>query len=326
MPRFSILNMLPALTAYGFAHPACDPLIMTYRDVPPALVALPPRSLGALVLLLILAVSLTAQTKPLSGSQLDDYLKSLLAEYYTGKMVYAKVAIPATERGLQIVDGRLEAASASVAQSAVAQPGTALVIRQLTFKSKNIEVRFEGSETAGDKSAAPPSEAQRLTKSSGPSSAPRLNLRFSRAITTSDLTIPNINRLLSAAVDIGPLIPKTAEPDPNVAATPPPKRPDVAMLAERAAHAQGISTATVIADLTGASPEVGELTIECATAQARVYIDGNYSGWTPRTIKLLAGIHSILIVSDGYTMWEEKFFILGGKASRVSVELKRSSL
>lgn len=305
---------------------------MTYREVSPAPVLPQPiigetfRLLGALFLLLILAVSLAAQTKPLSSSQLDDYLKSLLAEYYTGKMVYAKVAIPATERGLQIVDGRLEAASASAGQSAGAQPGTALVIRQLTFKSKNIEVRFEGNETADEKSATPPSDAQRLTKSSGLRPAPRLNLRFSRTITTSDLTIPNINRLLSAAVDISPLIPKAAEPpDSNAAATPPPKRPDAAMLAERAAHAQGIPTATVIADLPGASPGVGELTIECSAAQARVYIDGAYSGWTPRTIKLLTGIHSILIMSEGYAMWEEKFYIPGGKASRVSAELKRAS-
>lgn len=303
---------------------------MNYREVSPA-PALPPpiigfRFLGALLLLLILVVSLAAQTKPLSSSQLDDYLKSLLAEYYTGKMVFAKVAMPATERGLQIVDGRLEAAPASAAQAALVQPGAALVIRQITFKSKNIEVRFEGNDTVGEKSALPPSDSQRLTKSPGPRPAPRLNLRFSRAITTSDLTVPNINRLLSAAVDIRALIPKVAEPpDPNAAVTPAPKRPDAAMLAERAAHAQGIPTATVIADLTVASPEIGELTIECSTAQARVYLDGAYSGWTPRTVKLLTGIHSILIVSEGYTMWEQKFFIPGGKASRVYAELKRAS-
>src|SRR6185295_1761888 len=101
--------------------------------------------------------------------------------------------------------------------------------------------------------------------------APRLNLLFSRVITTSDLTIPNINRLLSAAVDVSALIPKMAEPsETNTASTPPPKRPDAAMLAERAAHAQSIPTATVIADLTGASLEVAELTIECHTASARI--------------------------------------------------------
>ncbi len=310
---------------------------MTYREMSPAPVLPPPiigerfRFLGALLLLLILVASLAAQTKPLSSGQLDDYLKSLLAEYYTGKMVYAKVAIPATERGLQIVDGRLEVTVAGAPPGAAAQPGAALVIRQLTFKSKNIEVQFEGNEAAGEKSARLPGEAQRLTKSSGPRPTPRLNLRFSRAITTSDLTIPNINRLLSAAVDITALIPKAAEsPDPKAAATPSPKRPDAAMLAERAARAQGIPAATVIADLTGASPGVGELTIECSAAPARLYparlyIDGAYSGWTPRTIKLLTGIHSILIVSEGYAMWEQKFFIPAGKASRVSVELKRAT-
>src|ERR1051326_8257323 len=183
---------------------------MNYREVSPVPVLPPPilgfRFFGALLLLLILAVSLAAQTKPLSGSQLDDYLKSLLAEYYTGKLVYAKVAIPATERGLQIIDGRLETAPAPRSQAAVAEPGAALVIRQIIFKSKNIEVQFEATESVGEESALPPGEAQRLTKSPVPPPTPRLNLRFSRAITTSDLTIPNINRLLSAAVDISALI------------------------------------------------------------------------------------------------------------------------
>src|SRR5437868_14003155 len=132
---------------------------MNYREVSPAPVLPPPiigktlRFLGVLLLLLVWPISLAmnqsglAQTKPLSGSQLDDYLKSLLAEYYTGKMVYAKVDIPATERGLQIMDGRLEVTVAGKMQVIAARPGAVLVIRQLTFKSKNIEVQFEGNET-----------------------------------------------------------------------------------------------------------------------------------------------------------------------------------
>src|SRR5438046_3072465 len=130
---------------------------MNYREVSPAPLLPPPiigerfRFFGALLLLLILAISLAAQTKPLSGSQLEDYLKSLLAEYYTGKMVYAKVDIPGTERGLQIIDGRLEVTVAGKMQVIAARPGAVLVIRQLSFKSKNIEVQFEGNETADEK-------------------------------------------------------------------------------------------------------------------------------------------------------------------------------
>jgi hypothetical protein len=298
---------------------------MNYSAVSPAPVRLLRRFIRALFFLLLLPIVLTAQSTQLSDSQLHDYLKSLLTEYYTGKMVYAKVAIPDTERGLSIIDGRLEAAPAP-SQAASAKPGAALVIRQLKFNSKNIEVQFEGNDAANENLAIPIGEPQRLTRSSGPRHAPRINLRFSRAIATSDLTIPNINRLLSAAVDISALIPKTAEQltATDGAAATQPKPADAAMLAERAANAQGIPTATMVADLEGARAEISELTIECATAPARIYIDGAYSGWAPRTIRLLSGIHSILIVSEGYAMWEQKFFVPGGKASRVQVELKRA--
>src|SRR3989442_6557990 len=93
--------------------------------------------LGVLLLILLLAVSLTAQTNRLSDKQLDSYQKSLLVDYYTGKFVRAKVVIPATEHGLEIFDGRLEVSPKSTLQGTGAQPGDALLIGQLKFKSKS---------------------------------------------------------------------------------------------------------------------------------------------------------------------------------------------
>ena len=93
--------------------------------------------LSVLLLTLWLAVSSLAQTKRLSDSQLDSYLKSRLTDYYSGKVVHAKVVIPATSQGLEIIDGRLNISPVPVLQVA-AQPGDALLIRQLKFKSKTI--------------------------------------------------------------------------------------------------------------------------------------------------------------------------------------------
>ena len=292
--------------------------IMNHREVPPAPIFSLHHFLMALPVILLLATLLTAQDKPLSGKKLDEYLKALLTEYYTGKSVHAKVAIPTNGRGLQITDGRPE--TASTGAPSAAPPGTTLVIRQLRFKNKNIEVQFDTS-SSGEASSSS-GDLRYLTKTVGVHAVARINLRFSRSITSQDLTVPNINRLLSAAVDITALIPKATEPPATADTTPRRSRLDAAMLAERAARAQGIPFATVVSDLVGSGTECGEVTIECSATRARLYIDGGYSGFTPRTIKLLTGVHTILIVNEGDAMWEQKFFIPGGKASVVRAELK----
>jgi hypothetical protein len=280
--------------------------------------------LGAVLALYLLTVTLAAHTAQLSERELHSYLKTLLSEYYAGKLVYAKVAIPDTERGLQIVDGKLEE-TANVSQAVAAQPGDALLIKQLKFKSKSIEVELDG-ERAGAEATPDPSGGQRaLTKSAKPRYAPRIHLRFARDLTTRDLNIQSINRLLALAVDVKMLIPKEAEPPAATQPALPPERPNAALLAEQAANAQGIPTASVTGELAEAEADIGELTIECSVGAARVYIDGAYSGATPRTIKLLAGVYSILLVREGYALWEQKFFIPGGKASRVRTELKRAT-
>ena len=285
-----------------------------------------PALLRVFLLILWLGVSSPAQTKRLSDSQLDSYLKSMLTDYYSGKVVRAKVVIPATSQGLEIIDGRLNISPVPTLQIA-AQPGDALLIRQLKFKSKIIEVQFEGDEPADEQRVPQAVRGYRGTKSSPSRSAPRITLRFSREITTRDLNIQSINRLLASAVETSSLAPKAAGPlaAPTASAETHPQRPEAPKLAEQSARAQNIPTATIIGELAGASAEVGELTIECSAGRARVYLDGAYSGWTPRTIRVRAGVHSLLIVGEGYAMWEQAFFIPGGKASLVRAELKRSA-
>ena len=39
---------------------------------------------------------------------------------------------------------------------------------------------------------------------------------------------------------------------------------------------------------------------------ARVYIDGQYSGVTPRSVHLLVGEHSLRLVADGYQEWTRR--------------------
>ena len=56
----------------------------------------------------------------------------------------------------------------------------------------------------------------------------------------------------------------------------------------------------------------GLLTIS-AYAPARIYIDGQYSGVTPRTVHLLAGEYQVRLVADGYVDW----------SSRVSVKKRQ---
>jgi len=49
----------------------------------------------------------------------------------------------------------------------------------------------------------------------------------------------------------------------------------------------------------------GIVSINCYVP-ARVYIDGQYSGVTPRTVHLLAGEHQVRLVAEGYLEWSNR--------------------
>ncbi|HWQ36147.1 MAG TPA: PEGA domain-containing protein [Blastocatellia bacterium] len=58
------------------------------------------------------------------------------------------------------------------------------------------------------------------------------------------------------------------------------------------------------------SHNTGLVTLNSYT-RARIYIDGQYSGTTPRTVRLLAGEHSITLIADGYEEWSKKIRLNG---------------
>jgi PEGA domain len=272
-----------------------------------------------------------------SERQLDSDLKLLLNDYYIGKPVRAKVVIPANERGIEVLDGQLKIYPLPAIIAAV-QPGEMVLIKELRFKNKEIEVRFNGEHLGEVPESAPPtltpvgpigSDATvpktafiaKAPKPSKPLPDPRVILRFSRDIETRDLNLQSINRLLAPAVDTASLAPATAT---STALTPKSEAPTRASnandRAQQAATEQGIALALVTGDLIGASANVGELVIESPVAGARLYIDGAYSGTAPRTIQLLMGVHTVLIVAAGHGQFEQKFFLPAGKVSTIKAE------
>ncbi len=56
--------------------------------------------------------------------------------------------------------------------------------------------------------------------------------------------------------------------------------------------------------------QTGLLTIK-SYVPARIYINDQYSGVTPRTVKLLAGEHTITLMAEGYEDWTRKVQVKG---------------
>lgn len=274
-----------------------------------------------------------------SEKQINSDLKLLLNDYYAGKPVRAKVVIPANERGLEVLDGQLKIYPVPELTAAV-QPGEMVLIKELRFKNKEIEVRFDGERLTeavntpppvavpglapvgphgSDATVGPPPAAlaPRTPKAAKPLPDPRVVLRFSRDIETRDLNLQSINRLLSPAIDITTLTPNAA----LVAKDPPPARLTAAEQSQQTATTQGIPIAPVTGELIGAPVSVGELVIECTVGGARLYIDGTFSGAAPRTVQLLMGVHTVLVVAPGQTQFEQKFFLPAGKIATIKAEL-----
>lgn len=274
-----------------------------------------------------------------SEKQINSDLKLLLNDYYAGKPVRAKIVIPANERGVEVLDGQLKIYPLPELTTAV-QPGEMILIKELRFKNKEIEVRFDGEQLkeavttasqvsipglapvgphGSDATAGPPPAAlvAKTPKTIKSLPDPRVVLRFSRDIETRDLNLQSINRLLSPAVDVTALTPSTVlEPQTTV-----PPRPTANEAAQQSAVGQGIPIAPVTGDLIGASASIGELVIQCSAPGARLYIDGTYSGTVPRTVQLLMGVHTILIVAPGQNQFEQKFFLPAGKIATIKADL-----
>lgn len=268
--------------------------------------------LSAALLILLLAVPASAQNDKLVDEDWYGDVKKALTDHYTGKTVRLKLPIPATRRGLEMVDGSVQREASRIAPPLSARIGDELMIKSFRVGDSNVEVLLGKDEPPPKKKFPNPFAARKES---------RINLRFSHELSSKDLTIENLNRFLGQAVDVSPLSPPIAQNNSTASASldqqtesQPEGNPELAG-AEPALR--------TVSNLPAVGPEVGELTIECSARGARVYIDGSYSGLAPRTLRLRAGIHTILVVGETYKTWEQRLLIPGAKISVVRAELQR---
>ncbi len=276
--------------------------------------------LAVLTLLPLTAPGLAQGRKLVEEDWYGDVKKALM-DHYTGKTVRLKLPIPATRRGLEVIDGEIRTEASKEAPPLAARIGEELTIKSFKVGDSSVEVLFAKNE---------PPRKSRLPNPFAVWKQPRINLRFSHELSSKDLTIENLNRHLSSAVEVVTLAPAVSENNSGStqastasAATDQKVEPQPGRRDEPTTADQALPTPSVVADLQSAGPNVGELTIESSVRGARVYIDGSYSGVAPRTVRLRAGVRTILVVSDGYASWEQRLFIPGAKISVVRAELQK---
>jgi len=269
-------------------------------------------AVAALLSLAALTWAASAQDRRLAYDDWYGDVKKTLADHYTGKTVRLRMAIPATRRGLELTDGAAESPAEKDSAQTLAEPGDELTIKSFKIRDASIELLL-------NKEGQP--RKRRLF--SWPKQ-PRIQLHFSRELSAKDMSIESINHWLAAAVDVSPLGPAVAEQPPNTtqaSITPAPEAAPAKVVWVN--NVQSLPTATVTGELPKGNTKVGELTVTGPTNQARIYIDGAYSGFAPRTVRLPAGVHSILMMANGYAAWEQRLIVPGGKASIIKAELQR---
>lgn len=72
-------------------------------------------------------------------------------------------------------------------------------------------------------------------------------------------------------------------------------------------------------------PRTSLLTIKSDT-RARIYINGQFSGVTPRTIRLLAGEHTITLSADGCEDWSRKIQLQGRQQMNIMAPLSKKAV
>ncbi|MCR4391909.1 MAG: DUF4384 domain-containing protein [Candidatus Acetothermia bacterium] len=73
--------------------------------------------------------------------------------------------------------------------------------------------------------------------------------------------------------------------------------------------------------VSGVAPGYGTLVVNTTPSLARLYVDGVFRGWTPRTLNLTAGFHDVLIRKSGYQDHSVRVFIIAGRTRTLDVAL-----
>src|SRR5262249_5035804 len=110
--------------------------------------------------------------------------------------------IPATRRGLEMVDGSVQREASRIAPQFSARVGDELTIKSFRVGDSNVGVLLGKNE--------PPPKKKLRNPFAGPKES-RINVRFSHKLSSKELTIENLNRFLAQAIDVTPLASPTVE-------------------------------------------------------------------------------------------------------------------
>lgn len=73
--------------------------------------------------------------------------------------------------------------------------------------------------------------------------------------------------------------------------------------------------------VSGPAPGYGTLQVSTNPPSAKLYVDGVFRGWTPRSVMLTTGTHQVLIKKDGYQDYTTSVYILPGGTRTLTVNL-----
>jgi len=253
------------------------------------------RGLICLTLVFLSANMVYGQRRTLPEEDWYGDIKQGLRAFYLGKGV--RVTLPVPKGGLEILDGVVQRPSDARAPEYIAQPGDELKVKSLDFTDHEIEFTLGGDD---------PPPKRRFPNPFALNRPPRVKIFFTRELNAQDLTIENINKFLGLAVDVAALNPPAEKVAPAGEDEPEP------------APVPGLTITGTLSD-----SSICELTIESAPAAARIYIDGSFSGSSPRSFRLSPGEHIILIIHDGYNSWERKLSLPEGKTAALKAEMSR---
>lgn len=73
--------------------------------------------------------------------------------------------------------------------------------------------------------------------------------------------------------------------------------------------------------VSGTPPSFGTVTIQSSPSGATIVVDGNYAGYTPKTMFIQEGLHQISISKAGYQSWSALVYIIGTRSRTINATL-----